>query len=159
MLRRILLVVLLASTLGFAQRGGGGGGGGSRGGSGAPNIGFGGGTPFDRVSEALKLSKDQKRDFKAAMDDAQKDATPVHEQILKSRQALAEAVAAGKSQDELNPAIQAEGTLEAQMAEIEMRAFVKVAATLDEEQKPRAGALFGMMRGIFSRKNWNVAEN
>ena len=45
------------------------------------------------------------------------------------------------------------------MAEIEMRAFVNIAGTLDEEQKPRAGTLFMMMRGIFSKKNWNTTEN
>jgi hypothetical protein len=155
MLYRILLAGLLASTLVFAQRGGGGG---SRdgGGSNMPNVGFGQGTPFDRVSDALKLNKDQKKDFKAAMDDAQKEATPVHEQILKSREAIAEAVAAGKSQDDL---VKAEGVLEAQLAEIEMRAFVKVTDTLEADQKPRAGMLFAMMRGIFSKKNWNTTEN
>jgi uncharacterized membrane protein len=157
MLRRILLVGLLASTLGFAQRGGGGG---SRGGGApAPNIGFGGGTPFDRVSEMLKLNKEQKKDFKAAMDEAQKEATPIHEQILKSREAIAETVAAGRGQDDLGAAVKAEGALEAQMAEIEMRTFVKVVSSLDEEQRPRAGALFGMLHGIFNKKNWNVAEN
>jgi uncharacterized membrane protein len=155
MLRNVLMVGLLASTVMFAQRGGGGGG--SRGGaSNMPNVGFGGSTPFDRVSDALKLSKDQKKDFKAAMDDSQKLATPVHEQILKTRLEIAEAVAAGKNSDEL---VKNEGLLEAQMAEIEMRAFVKVAETLEEDQKPRAGMLFQMMRGIFARKNWNTAEN
>jgi uncharacterized membrane protein len=154
MLRNILLFGLLASSLAFAQRGGGGGGG-SRGGSNAPSMGFGSTAPFDRISEALKLTKDQKKDFKSTMDDAQKEATPVHEQILKSRLAIADAVAAGKSQDEL---IKSEGVLEAQMAEIELRAFVKVSSTLEEEQKPRAGVLFLMMRGFFAKKNWNTVE-
>ena len=115
-----------------------------------------GGTPFDRVSEALKMNKDQKKEFRTAMDDAQKEATPVHEQILKNRQAIADAVAEGKNQDDL---VKAEGVLEAQMTEIELRAFAKVADTLEEDQKPRAGMLFQMMRGIFSKKNWNTNEN
>jgi hypothetical protein len=155
MLRNILLVGLLASTAVFAQRGGGGGG--SRGGnSNVPNIGFGSTTPFDRISDALKLTKDQKKDFRTAMDDGQKLATPVHEEILKTRQQIADAVAAGKNSDEL---VKNEGVLEAQMAEIEMRAFVKVTETLEDDQKPRAGMLFQMMRGIFSKKNWNTVEN
>jgi len=155
MLLRILLAGLLASTMLFAQRGGGGGG--SRGGgSNVPNVGFGSTTPFDRVSDALKLTKDQKKDFKAAMDDGQKQATPIHEEILKTRQQIADAVAGGKSSEEL---VKNEGLLEAQMAEIEMRAFAKVAETLEEDQKPRAGMLFQMMRGIFNKKNWNIAEN
>ena len=146
---------LLVSTIVFAQRGGGGGGGGSRGGSTMPNVGFGGGTPFDRVSEMLKLDKDQKKDFKAAMDDAQKEAAPIHEQIVKSRQSIAEAVAGGKSQDDV---VKAEGALEAQMAEIEMRTYVKVRSGLEDDQKSRAGSLFLMMRGIFSKKNWNTSD-
>ncbi|MCU1238133.1 MAG: hypothetical protein JWP63_6100 [Candidatus Solibacter sp.] len=155
MLRQLLLAGLLASTLAFAQRGGGGGGG--RGGGGTmPNVGFGTAAPLDRVSDSLKLTKDQKKEFKAAMDDAQKEATPIHEQILKSRLAIAEAVAAGKNQEEL---IKAEGVLEAQMTEIELRTFAKITSTLDEEQKPRARMLFMMMPGIFARKNWNATEN
>jgi Spy/CpxP family protein refolding chaperone len=155
MLKRILLAGLLASAMAFAQGGRGGGGGSRGGGSNMPSMSF-GGTPFDRISENLKLTKDQKKDFRATMDDAQKEATPVHEQILKSRQSIAEAVAAGKSQDDL---VKAEGVLEAQMTEIELRAFSTIAGTLDEEQKPHAGVLFMMMRGIFSKKNWNTTEN
>ncbi|HEY1495068.1 MAG TPA: hypothetical protein VGF49_11025 [Candidatus Solibacter sp.] len=156
MLPKILAVGLLASTMLFAQRGGGGGGGSRGGGSNMPSVGFGGSTPFDRVSDNLKLSKDQKKDFKTAMDEGQKLATPVHEEILKTRQQIAEAVAAGKSSEEL---VKNEGLLEAQMTEIEMRAFVKVAETLEDDQKPRAGMLFQMMRGIFAKKNWNTLEN
>jgi hypothetical protein len=152
MLRRILIFGLLAVTVASAQRGGGR----SRGGdSNGPSMGFGNTSPFDRVSEMLKLSKDQKRDFKVAMDDAQKEATPLHEQILKSRQSIAEAVAGGKNTEDL---VKSEGLLEAQMAEIELRTFTKIAGTLDEEQKPRAGALFMMMRGIFEKKNWNSTD-
>ena len=158
MLRRLLLVGLLASTLVFAQRGGGGGGG-RGGGAPVPNIGFGGATPMDRVSEMLKLNKDQKKGFKTTMDDAQKEATPIHEQILKGRMSIAEAVAAGKGPDEITTAVRAEGVLEAQMAEIEMRAYVKIRGTLEDEQKARAGGLFMMMRGIFSKKNWNSTDN
>ena len=156
MLHKILLAGLLASTLAFAQRGGGGGGGRGGGGSTMPNVGFGTAAPFDRISDSLKLSKDQKKDFKSAMDEAQKEATPVHEQIVKNRLAIAEAVASGKSQEDL---IKAEGVLEAQMTEIELRAFSKINATLEEEQKPRARMLFMMLPGIFSKKSWNATEN
>ena len=36
------------------------------------------------MAEALKLSKDQKKDVKDAMDDAQKEAAPIHEQIARN---------------------------------------------------------------------------
>src|ERR1039458_8575247 len=97
MLSRILLAGLVASTLVFAQRGGGG-----RGGS---NMSGGvGETRMDRLTSALKLSKDQRKGIKAAMDDAQKEATPIYEQLPKSHLAIAEAIAAGKSQEEIDKA-------------------------------------------------------
>ena len=154
MIKRILFAALLSAALINAQRGGGGGRGGSKG----PDMPMGSFTAsrLDRISTMLNLNKDQKKDFKAAMDEGQKQATPVHEEILKTRQQIADAVAGGKSSEEL---VKNEGLLEAQLAEIEMRAFAKVAETLEEDQKPRAGMLFQMMRGIFNKKNWNTAEN
>jgi Spy/CpxP family protein refolding chaperone len=155
MLTRILLAGLLASTLVFAQRGGGGGG--SRGGGGGvPSMGFGGGTRLDRMSEALKLSKDQKKDVKAAMDDAQKEATPIHDQITKSRLAIAEAIAAGKSQEEIDKAVHSEAELDTQMTSLELHTFAKVVAVLEVDQKPRGVPIvFAMVRGAFLGKNWN----
>jgi hypothetical protein len=155
MLARILLTGLLMSTLIFAQ--GKKGGGGSKGPD-LPNVGMGGSTRLDRISEMLKLNKDQKKDLKATFDDSQKEATPVHDQMAKSRQAIGDAIAGGKSQDEIAKEVAAEAQLEAQMIGIELRAFAKVALALDEDQKQRAGMLFGMMRGMFSGKNWNSLD-
>jgi Spy/CpxP family protein refolding chaperone len=156
MLTRILLAGLLASTLVFAQRGGGGGGGSRGGGGGVPSMGFGGGTRLDRMSEALKLSKDQKKDVKAAMDDAQKEATPIHDQITKSRLAIAEAIAAGKSQEEIDKAVHSEAELDTQMTSLELHTFAKVVAILEVDQKPRGVPIvFAMVRGAFLGKNWN----
>src|ERR1035441_4838897 len=98
MLSRILLAGLVASTLAFAQRVGAG-----RGGS---NMSGGvGETRMDRLSSALKLSKDQRKEIKAALDDAQKQATPVYQQLPKSHLAV----------------------LEAQIASIELHAFASTA--------------------------------
>jgi uncharacterized membrane protein len=154
MLSRILLAGLLASTLVFAQRGGGGGG---RGGSGnVPSMGFGAGTRLDRLSEALKLSKDQKKDVKTALDDAQKEATPIHDQMNKSRLAIAEAIAAGKSKEEVDKAVLGEAELETQMTSLELRAFVKVVTSLEVDQKQRGVPMvFAMVKGAFLGKNWN----
>ena len=155
MLSRILLAGLLASTLVFAQRGGGGGG--SRGGGGGmPSMGLGGGTRLDRLTEALKLSKDQKKDVKAAMDDAQKEATPIHDQMTKSRLAIAESIAAGKSQEEIDKAVRSEAELETQMTSLELHTFAKVVSFLEVDQK-RQGipTVFAMVKGAFLGKNWN----
>jgi len=155
MLTRILLAGLLASTMTFAQRGGGGGG---RGGGGM-NMGGGGfsaGTRLDRMSEALKLTKDQKKDVKEVMDEAQKEASPIHEQITKSHLTIGEAVAAGKSQEEIDKAVHSEAELETQLASIELHAFAKVVASLEVEQKQRGiPMVFAMVRGAFNGKNWN----
>jgi uncharacterized membrane protein len=154
MLTRILLTGLLASTLIFAQRGGGGGG---RGGSNMPSTGsFGPGTRLDRMSEALKLSKDQKKDVKEAMDEAQKEAVPIHEQMNKSRLAIAEAIAAGKSKEEVDKAIQGEAELDTQMTSLELHTFAKVVSYLEVDQKKQGVPMvFAMVRGAFLGKNWN----
>jgi hypothetical protein len=146
---RILFTGLLAATLMFAQ---GKKGGGSRSPD-VPNIGP-STNRLDRISEMLKLTKDQKKDLKATFDDAQKEATPVHEQITKARLDIGEAVAGGKSQDDIANACKAEGQLEAQMTAIELRAFAKVALGLDEEQKQHAAQLYQAMHGMFNGKNW-----
>jgi uncharacterized membrane protein len=157
MLSRILLAGLLASTLVFAQRGGGGGRGG--GGDIAPRMAFGGGTRLDRLTEALKLSKDQKKDVKAAMDEAQKEATPIQDQMNKSRLAIAEAIAAGKSKEEVDKAVLGEAELETQMTSLELHAFAKVVSSLEVDQKQRGvPAVFAMVKGAFLGKNWN-SEN
>jgi len=151
---RILLAGLLAATLIFAQ-GRKSGGGGGRGGDMSPQGNFGPTSRLDRIADNLKLSKDQKKDLKAAFDEAQKEAAPVNEQMLKARLAIGEAVAAGKSTDEVAKACDAEGQLESQMAVIEIRAFAKAVEGFDNDQKQRAGMLFQMMRGLFANKNWN----
>ena len=126
------------------------------GGSNMPGGGFSAGTRLDRMSDALKLTKDQKKDVKAAMDDAQKEATPIHEQMTKSHLAIAEAIAAGKSQEEIDKAVHSEADLETQMASIELHAFAKVVAVLEVDQKQRGvPMIFAMVHGAFNGKNWN----
>jgi hypothetical protein len=155
MLSRILLAGFLASALAFAQGGRGGGGGGGRGGSSMPSMPF-SGTKLDRMSDALKLSKDQKRDVKAAMDDAQKEATPIHERMMQGRLAIAEAIAAGKSQEEIDKAVHSEADLDTQITSVELHAFAKAVSVLEADQKQRGiPMIFGMVHGAFNGKNWN----
>jgi len=157
MLRRIFVIGFFASALVFAQggRGGGGGGGGRGGGLEIPSGGFGPVNKLDRINDMLKLTRDQRKELKQTFDEAQKEAAPLHEQIVKARLALGEAVAQGKSQDEITKAANEEAALEVQMTMIELRAFSKFATGLEPDQQQRAGMLFQMMRGMFSGKNWN----
>ena len=150
MLSRILLAGLVASTLAFAQRGGGG-----RGGS--NTSGGVGETRMDRLTSALKLSKDQRKEIKAAMDDAQKQATPVYEQLPKSHLAIAQAIAGGKSREEIDKAVHRQAELETEIASIELHAFAKAVLRLEPDQKQLGIPLvFAMVRGVFNGKNWNV---
>jgi hypothetical protein len=156
MFLRIALTAILAVTLAPAQgrKGGrGGGGGGEDGGFGMPR----GTSKFDMVSEMLKLNKDQKKDFKTAMDDGQKEAAPVRDQLAKARLALGDAAAASKA-DEVEKQTASVAALEAQMAEVEMKTFAKVYKSLDKEQIQGSARLFQMMKGIFAEKNWNTIQ-
>jgi hypothetical protein len=154
MIKRLLVMGLLSAALIFAQRKGGGGG------SKGPDVPMGGFTAsrLDRIATMMNLNKDQKKDLKTTFDDAQKEATPLHDQLAKARLAVGEAVTSGKSQDEIAKAGAAVAQLDAQMVEIEMKAFTKFALGLEPEQKQRAGMLFGMMRGMFAGKNWNESQ-
>src|SRR5260370_36396636 len=96
------------------------------------------GTRLDRMSDALKLTKDQKKDVKAAMDDAQKEAAPIHEQMMQGRLAIAEAIAAGKSPEEIDKAVHSEADLDTQMTSIELHAFAKTVSVLEVDQKHAA---------------------
>jgi len=140
----------------FAQRGGGGGSKNSE--QNIPTIAFGGGTRFDRISDALKLNKEQKKQVKTTLDDAQKQATPIHDQMMKGRQAIAEAVAGGKSQDEINQLVNANAALDAQIAGVELKAFAAIYKGLDSDQQTKTAAVFMMMKGLFNGKNWNSPE-
>lgn len=156
MFYKLILTGILASTLMFAQRGGRGGGGGGN----MSDSSFGGGSRLDRISEALKLTKDQKKDFKTRMDDAQKEATPVHDQLMKGREEIAEAVAAGKSQDEITKLLAANSVLDAQIVRIELKTFSTFFKGLDKEQqnRPAMPMIFQAMKGIFDGKNWNAPD-
>src|ERR1039457_6267657 len=131
---KLLLTGIFATTLVLAQgRGGGGGdeGGGMGGGSRAGGESGGIQMPrvvsrMDQISEALKLNKEQKKEVKTILDEGQKEAGPVREQLMKSQLAIGEAIQGGKSQDDLKPLVNGEAALQAQMVGIELNAFAKI---------------------------------
>jgi Spy/CpxP family protein refolding chaperone len=112
-------------------------------------------TPMDRMNALLSLNKDQKKQVKTIMDDGQKEATPVRDQMLKGRETIAQAVAAGKSQDEINAAINEYAAAQTQMTLIELRAFTKIFQSLEKDQQAKAPGMLPMMSGIFKGKNWD----
>lgn len=150
MTARFLVIALLAVSLGFAQRNRGGG---SNGEMGMPMS----QTPsrLDRIETVLKLNHEQRKQVKSIMDDGQKEAATVRDQLTKSQLEIGEALAGGKSQKEIDKALAGYGQLQAQMAGIEMKAFSKIYQTLDKDQQTNAGQIFYMMQGIFMTRNWN----
>jgi Spy/CpxP family protein refolding chaperone len=153
MRRRILFLGLALATLGFAQGKKGGGGG---------NYGDFPMTPdtvsrLDQFSQILKLDKDEKKQVKTIMDDGQKEAIPVRDQMEKDRLALAQAAAGGK-QDEIGAASKTYAADETQMTGIELNAFAKIYKLLDNEQQSKTAQVFIMFPGIFKNKNWNDSQ-
>ena len=168
MFSKLLLVGILGVASGFAQGRGGGGGGGMGDGMSADGGGMGEGgmlpnaprvvNRIDILAEELKLDKDQKKKVKTILDEAQKEANPLREQLAKARLAIGEAIQSGKSQDDIKPLVNGEAVLESQMVGIELNAFAKIYKGLESEQRSQTRGLFQMMKGIFDGKNWNYAE-
>jgi len=153
MVKRILFLSLATAVLTFAQGKKGGGGGNQQN---IPMM-MGRVSKMDQFTQILKLDKDEKKQVKTIMDDAQKEATPVRDQMEKGRLAIAQAVAAGKQED-IDAAVKTYAASETQMAGIEMNAFAKIFQTLDKEQQSKSPQIFGMFTGIFKNKNWNESQ-
>jgi histidyl-tRNA synthetase len=115
-------------------------------------------TKFDQIANALNLDKDQRKTVRSILDDGAKEATPLRDQISKSRIAVGEAVAANKSEDELKQVARTCSDLAAQLTELELKTFAKVFGTLDDAQKknlPALGRVLSLMNDIYHTKNWN----
>jgi Tfp pilus assembly protein FimV len=113
---------------------------------------------LDMLGQMLNLTKDQKKDVKTIMDDGQKEASPLHEQLAQCRAQVAAAIAAGKSQEEIGQAIKAYADVQAQMTAVEMKAFAGIYKDLDSAQQQNGSRLFAMMNGVFKGKNWMDVE-
>jgi Spy/CpxP family protein refolding chaperone len=164
MLARIVLTATLATTLALAQRGGGMVG---EGGMGESGAGVGGGgrmgssgmgsemprmqrqSKLDIIAEKLKLNKEQKDQVQTIFLAALEESRPLGEQIMKGREAIAGAMIAGKSEDDIKKLLDEYAGLAAQMTGIETKAFAKVYALLKPNQQQKAPAVFEIMAGMF----------
>jgi Spy/CpxP family protein refolding chaperone len=150
----MVLTATLASTLAFAQRGGGGMGGEGMGDS-AGGMGNGGmarmqrQSKLDMIVEKLKLNKEQKDQVQTIFLAAVEESRPIREQIMTSRETIAEAMITGKSQDDIKKLLDQYASASAQMTGIETKAFAKVYALLKPNQQSKAPAAFEIMAGMF----------
>ncbi|MGA2194016.1 MAG: periplasmic heavy metal sensor [Bryobacteraceae bacterium] len=155
MLRKLLVIGLVLASLGFAQGGRGNRGGGDTSGGGmmvAPP------SKFENISNALNLNKDQRKAVRTVLDEAAKEATPLRDQLSKARIAIADAIQAKKSDDEITQGVNAYAALAIQMSTLEINTFAKIYAGLDETQKANRngiGTVFAMMKNLFATRNWN----
>ena len=161
MLAKVILTCVAAAALAAAQGGGGGGmgGGGGRNGNmgggemGGGNTGGGGRqqkeTKGDQIVNRLKLNSDQKSEFVTIMEATQKDATPIIQALLRSRQDLANAMIQGKTDAEIAPLTQALSDAQFQMTGVEVKTFQKIVGLLKPNQVSKAPEAFDLMADIF----------
>jgi Spy/CpxP family protein refolding chaperone len=155
MATRFLAAGLLAAAMAMtasAQRGGGSG----------RNSGMGDNMPMasparmnrmDILEKALSLNKEQRKDVKNIMDEGQKEAAPLRDQLAKGRADVAAAVESGKA-DTVDQAVKSYAELQSKMAAIELKAFAQIYKVLDSDQQQKTRDIFPMMSGIFHGKNW-----
>jgi Spy/CpxP family protein refolding chaperone len=157
-----VLVTSFAVALAAAQGVGGGGGmgGGGRnssmgeGGMNGGNMGAGGSrvqkeSKGDQIVNRLKLNNDQKSEFITIMESTRKDASPIVQMLLKSRQDLANAMIQGKTDAEIAPLTQALSDAQFQMTGVEVKTFQKIVALLKPNQVSKAPEAFDLMADIF----------
>jgi hypothetical protein len=141
-----------AGGMGDASGGAGGrGGGGSMGGGG----GMGGGgrqqkeSKADMIVSRLKLNAEQKSEFVTIMESTSKDAMPLVQQLLKSRQDLANGMLNGKNETEIAALVQAMKDAQFQMTGVEVKTFQKIVGLLKPNQVAKAPEAFDLMADIF----------
>lgn len=159
MFARVWLVGFAMAAVVAAQGGGGGGGnrgsgmGGADSGMGGPGFGSAHAAPkqsrAEQMADRLKLNSSQKTEFDSILDETQKGAGSVIQQVLKSRQDLANALIGGKSDAEIAPLNQALADAEFEMTGVEVKAFQKIMALLKPNQMSRVPEAFDLMAGIF----------
>jgi Spy/CpxP family protein refolding chaperone len=156
MVTRLLCAAVLAAAMASAQRGGRPGG--EEVGSDIPLLPSRPPNRIEMLSDGLKLKRDQQKQLRSVLDEAQKQAAPVRDRMTKSRLEIVSTIQAGQNQQELDRAVKGYAALEAQMARIEMQAFATIYAGLEPEQRKSAGMLFRMMPGLFKGRHWNESR-
>lgn len=152
MLRKLFVIGFILTSIGFAQGRKNGGD------TTAPPMFAAAPSKFDTICNALNLNKEQKKAVKTMLDDAAKEAAPLRDQMSKGRIAIADAIQAKKSDDEVTQGVNAYAALATQMSSLEINTFAKIYAGLDETQKANKsgiGMVYNLMKNLFATKNWN----
>jgi len=163
MFAKVLFTGLAAAALALAQGPGGGGGGGMGGppggGGGGGNMGMGTGAPMgagykkatkaDLMANRLKLTEDQKSETNTILESTRKEAGSMIQQVLKSRQDVANAMLNSRTEAQMAPLMQALSDAQFQMTGVEVKAFQRIVALLKPNQVAKAPEAFDLMADIF----------
>ena len=161
MIRKLFVVsaiFFMATALAFAQRGGGGGGdmgggGGGMGGGGGFGGGRGGGgaDKLNTLATELKLLPAQQTALIEIFDAAQNATKPLIQQATAEQNVMVSLEI--KGQDSAGEVAKL-AAIRSQIKMIEVDAFNKTLAKLDDKQKQKAAKLYELMEGMFSGQNW-----
>ena len=160
MMPRLVASLLLVTTLvlpAAAQRGGGGRGAGGGDGGGPTQLEL---SRLEILTQAFKLTKDQRDKVRALLDAAQKEAAPFRDGLTSTRATITAAIQGGKNQSEIDQAVKDYAAQATAMTALEMTALARVLQALDPTQAANAAAVqnaFFMVRGMFlSSRKWDV---
>ena len=104
---------------------------------------------FERMATRLNLTEDQKTQTRSIMQATRESSKPLVQQLVQSRQAVRDAIKAGKSDAEINQLTANVGNLAGQVATIRAQAMAKTYAPLTPDQRTQADHLADHVRGRF----------
>jgi len=107
------------------------------------------GRMFDRIAAQLNLTDDQKQQAQAILQASRHSAQPVTQQLKQNRQALHEAIKAGKPDADIDQLAATSGNLMGQVTAIRTKAFARIYALLTPEQRIKADQLGDRVHGMF----------
>ena len=104
----------------------------------------------DRLAGDLKLSRDQRQELKALLENTAAAAKPVQDELRANRRQLKESVKAGKSAADLAPLHESMGKLHARLGSLQSAAFAEALRWLKPEQRTEADVLFDVLGMVVS---------
>jgi hypothetical protein len=118
---------------------------------------------LDTLASDFQLSKEQKKNVKALLDEAHKNAAATRDALFNSHAAIGTAIAANKGQAEIDAAVKQYGQQAAAMATLEMKALAQVLQALEPAHRANQAAVrsaFVLMHGIFlDAKKWDAVPD
>lgn len=104
------------------------------------------------AAQKPNLTPEQKAQAKEIFAQARRDAQPLRQELRQNRHAMAQAVAAGKSEAEIRQLATAQGNTLGQLIAIRSQARARFAAQLTPEQKATLSERKGLLERRLARK-------